>query len=272
MKNKPKFFGNVCFWLSIISVLLFIGIVLFGTYLYKASIITLIDFRTIFYGDEGTFDSALFWSAISAIAAIIAVIVAYKIGKKTNETSDKVANMQKEQSRLYSEPHTIITTISILNVNWEHSSDEKKIKTIKECNYPYYTELTIGAEITNLSMIKIDFLNTSEAFTRLRFCEAEFTDQDKIVMSFNMSTVGTHANHIVVSNKETTNAQSIGLLLPKDSLSKLRGTVLTIRCFLDNNFGNCYKETQNYVISDVIDETVSFYPVNTEKNKFEKIH
>ena len=82
MKNKPKFFGNVCFWLSIISVLLFIGIVLFGTYLYKASIITLIDFRTIFYGDEGTFDSALFWSAISAIAAIIAVIVAYKIGKK----------------------------------------------------------------------------------------------------------------------------------------------------------------------------------------------
>ena len=79
-------------------------------------------------------------------------------------------------------------------------------------------------------------------------------------------------NHIVVSNKETTNAQSIGLLLPKDSLSKLRGTVLTIRCFLDNNFGNCYKETQNYVISDVIDETVSFYPVNTEKNKFEKIH
>ena len=43
MKSKIKIFSNICFWLSIIAILLFVGVVLFATYLYKVNIISLIE-------------------------------------------------------------------------------------------------------------------------------------------------------------------------------------------------------------------------------------
>lgn len=270
--KKQRMYQNVCFWLCVIAILLFVGVVLFGVFLHQKSFITLIDFKSLFCNSEGAFDSAIFWSAISAIAAIIAAIIAYIIGKKTIEISNKVANIEHEQSRLYTEPHTIVNAISVQSVVWSTSADGKKIKTIKDCNFPYYTELTSTSDLNDLVMLKIDFINTSEAFARLRFNEAEFKEQEKIIAKFNMSTMGTHANHIIVPINSSQSVSSIGLILHKESIKSLRGTALKLSCYLDNNFNSCYLETQNYLVADITDDFVSYYPINYNENRYEKIH
>lgn len=272
MKSKIKVFSNICFWLCIIAALLLVGIVLFAVYLYKVNIISLIDLSTLFTNENGVFDFSVFWTAISAISAVIAVIVAFFIGKRQIEISDKVANIEDWQNRLYIEPHTIVNDISTSEVVWEKSEDGTKIRSIKDCGFPYYTELITKTDLNDYILLKIDFFNTSEAFARLRFDEAQFVNEDKVVAKFNMSTMGTHVNHIVVSTKSSQGSSSVGLLLSKELVKKLRGASMTVSCFLDNNFNNCYRETQSYFISDIVDNKVSFYPISVDKNEFKKIH
>lgn len=129
----------------------------------------------------------------------------------------------------------------------------------KGVDYPYYVNNLESDHLTNFSVITVTFINTSEAFARLRF--------DKAIIKHNDDS-GAHRNHVMLKKE---GSGKIGLLIGNDLLAKLRGTKLTISVFLDNNFNDCYWNEQSYHISDVCEGNVTFMPHDISKNVFKKI-
>lgn len=272
MKSKKnKLLNNICFWLFVIAVLLLIGLILFSVYLYKLDLIKFIDFRSLLYDENDSFNPDLFWSALASIGTVIGTIATIIVGIFTIKISQKMHNIEEKQNQLYTEPHTFINTIKVQPAWFELSDNTQKLKGLKDFKHPFYNDKGEDIDLTHSSIIVLEFINSSEAFARLRFNNAVFKNNTDIVASFDMSTFGTHTNHIMVSNDNNPNTAKIGLLLTTRKLSTLQNTTFTISYFLDNNFGECFKETQNYMISDITDDTVSFYPIDFRKNSYEKM-
>lgn len=154
------------------------------------------------------------------------------------------------------------------NMGFYEILDEWK-NLIKNIDYPYYVNRLENDHIRNFSIITVTFVNTSEAFTRLRFDEATIKhNDDDVVARYNMSTFGAHRNHVMLKKGDT---GKVGLLIGNDLLDQLRGTKLTIASYLDNNFRECFWDEQSYHISDVCEETVTFMPIDVSKNIFKKV-
>lgn len=268
--KAKKFFNNVCFWLFFIAIFLLTGVVLFAIYLYKIDLIHLIDFRSLLYNEQNVFSPELLWSSVEAVATLIGTLAAILIGIFTIKMSKRLQEIEEQQNQLYTEPHALVDNISIQSATFE-ISEQNKIKGLQNCNYPFYNNKNDKLDFAPSSLIVLEFINTSEAFARLRFDNAIFRNGDTIVASFDMSTFGTHPNHIMLPKENIRENAKIGLFINNQILSQLRGTTLTISCFLDNNFKHCFRETQSYLISDITDEIVSFYPQDFRNNTYEKI-
>lgn len=269
--KKHKILNNICFWLFIIALLLLSGIILFAVYLYKIDLIKLIDFRALIYNEQGAFSPDLFWSALESIGTVIGTIAAILIGIFTIKISIEVKKIEEKQNRLYTEPHIFTDTIKIQPAWFQLSDNSKKLKGLKDFYHPFYNDKGEEIDFTYSSIVVLEFINSSEAFARLRFDSAIFKNNDDVIASFDMSTFGTHINHIMVPSGTNPNIARIGLVINTQKLPLLHGTTLTISYFLDNNFGECFKEIQNYIISDITDDTVSFYPVDFTQNSYKKI-
>ena len=202
-----------------------------------------------------------FWDAVSAIANIV-------IGFSTITLNHKIHIMQARQNKLYMEPHAILNNIYIKTIEPELSNSGKEFKSIKDFDYPFYIDKNDDLDIKNSVLIVLKFINTSEAFARLRFVSATFQNQN-LVASYGFDTIGTHINHIVLSKDHNDTPPQIGLLINSKRIPLLIGTKISLSFFFKNNFGDCYKETQHYFISHLVDESVSFYPCNFQENSFE---
>lgn len=219
------------------------------------------NFHTIARADD--------WNAIDVIVAafvgVNTVIVSYKLAK----LQKKQAAIEMEQHRLFTEPHVFVDNIEISSVQYENNAENSEMKTIKEVNYPYYANGSVDENQDNIVMITFTFVNTSEAFARVRFNEASFgNDGGCDNMKYDISSCGVHENHIMLKKAAT---GKIGLLLNKELVGKLEGKKITISVFLDNNFNECFKDTQSYYISAVCEEKVSFMVCNRAENSFEKV-
>ena len=72
----------------------------------------------------------------------------------------------------------------------------------KGVDYPYYVNNLESDHLTNFSVITVTFINTSEAFARLRFDKAIIKhNDDSIVASYNISTFGAHRNHVMLKKR-----------------------------------------------------------------------
>lgn len=258
MKSQNRW---ICFWLGVIAFLILSGVILFAAYIYKFD--PLSPFFELFQADAN-----VFWSAINAIATT-------GIGIATVFVSIKLAKMQKSQVRieeqqhlLQTEPHILIDSLDVCAAECELTVDKKMIKTIKGINYPYYINILDSNSLTNFSVITITFVNTSEAFARLRFDKATIGYDDNDAMAnYNISTFGAHKNHVMLRKGDS---GKLGLLIGNDLITKLRGTKLTLSVFLDNNFNECYWNEQSYRILDVCEGAVTFMPHDMSKNVFKK--
>ena len=259
MKNQNR---GICIWLGIIAFLLLCGVVLFAAYIYKFDPLSLVSvlFQT---------DANVIWNAINVVATIGVGIATVVVSSKLAKLQEGQAHIEKKQHLLLTEPHILVDSVEVSIAECELTTDRTMIKTIIGVNYPYYVNILESNEFTNFSVITVTFVNTSEAFTRLRFKEAIIKhNDDDIIAKYNGSTFGAHRNHIMLSKEES---GKFGLLIGDGLLPKLRGTILTIATFLDNNFNECYVDEQSYFISDVCEEIITFMPYDIGKNVFMKL-
>lgn len=260
-KEKSKYLG-ICIWLAIIAFLLLCGVVLFAAYVYKFDPLSLVSalFQT---------DANVIWSALDVIVTGLVGVFTIIVSVKLAKMQEGQARIEEQQHSLYTEPHILIDALSICPAECELTSDGKAIKTIKDVNYPYYVNKLEDNHLTDFSVITVTFVNTSEAFARLRFDKAVIKhSDDDIVASYNISTFGAHRNHVILKSGAS---GQIGLIIRNSSLSKLRGTKLTISTYLDNNFSECFWDEQSYHISDQCEGVVTFMPYDVSKNIHKKI-
>lgn len=259
MKNQNRW---ICIWLAVIAILILCGVFLFASYVYKFDPLT--PFMELFQTDAN-----VTWSAISVFATAGVGIAAVIVSNKLAKIQQGQARIEKQQHLLQTEPHILIDSLDVCGTACELTADKKMIKTIKGVDYPYYVNNLGSDKLTNFSIIAVTFVNTSEAFARLRFDKAIIKqNDDSVVASYNISTFGTHRNHVMLKKE---GSGKIGLLIGNDLLAKLGGTKLTISVFLDNNFNECYWDEQSYYISDVCEGNVTFMPYSISKNVFKKI-
>ena len=162
----------------------------------------------------------------------------------------------------------MIDQIEIIPAVCELTRDGKSVKTVKGIDYPYYINNLEDNHLTNLSIITLTFVNTSEAFARLRFDNAIIKQPDNTIANYNISTFGAHKNHIMLKKESS---GKIGLLIGNESLARLKGAKITISTYLDNNFNNCYLDEQSYQIMGVYEETVTFMPNSIVENSFKQL-
>ena len=262
MKNgENKHFG-ICLWLAVIAFLLFCGVILFAAYVYKFDPLSLVSelFKT---------DANVIWSAINVVATAGVGAATVYVSVKLAKMQEGQAHIEEQQHLLQTEPHIIIDLLDVRPAECELTSDGKRIKTVKNIDYPYYVNRLEEDHIRNFSIITVTFINTSEAFARLRFDEATIKhNDDDVVARYNMSTFGAHRNHVMLKKGDI---GKVGLLIGNDLLEQLRGTKLTIASYLDNNFRECFWDEQSYHISDVCEEAVTFMPIDVSKNVFKKV-
>lgn len=259
MKNQNKW---ICIWLAVIAALILCGVILFAAYVYKFDPLT--PFTELFQTDAN-----VIWSAINVVATAGVGIATVFVSIKLAKMQEGQARIEEQQHLLQTEPHIFIDSLDVCSTVCELTADKKMIKTIKGVDYPYYVNNLESDHLTNFSVITVTFINTSEAFARLRFDKAIIKhNDDSIVASYNISTFGAHRNHMMLKKE---GSGKIGLLIGNELLAKLRGTKLTISVFLDNNFNDCYWNEQSYHISDVCEGNVTFIPHDTSKNVFKKI-
>lgn len=262
MKNDKNKYLWICIWLAIIAILLLCGVILFAAYVYKFDPLSL--FSTLFQTDAN-----VIWSAINVVATAVVGAATVVVSVKLAKLQEGQAHIEKQQYRLQTEPHILIDSLEIHPAECELTADRKTIKTIKDVDYPYYVNTLEDSNLSNSSIITVTIVNTSEAFTRMRFNEAIIKHNDEtIIAKYNISTFGAHKNHTML--KQGCSGK-IGLLIGNDILNKLRGTQFTISTYLDNNFNECFKDTQSYRIFDVCEERVTFMPLSIRKNTFTKI-
>ncbi len=259
MKSKNRW---ICIWLAVIAGILFCGLVLFAAYVYKFNLLSPIS--EIFHAD-----ASVVWTALNAIATVVIGIAAFVINKKLESLQEKQVVIVTEQHRLLTEPHILVDNIEKCKAEMELSADGRYLKALKDIDYPYYSNIYEEDALTNVVLITVSIINTSEAFARVRFNEASFKDcQGNFIANYNGTTFGVHKNHLMIKKGET---GKIGLLLRNDLLSELQGTKFTISTFLDNNFNECFNDIQHYELSFLCDEKVSFRPCTIEDNSFRKI-
>lgn len=268
-KKCKNIFNNICFWLFIISTILLFLAILFCIYLFKINAIHLIDFRNLIFDDNNKFSPNLFWTSLSALGTLLGTIAAIIIGIYTLKLNNKLHEIENTQLRLYTEPHVMLNSISISRVDFETSIDNSKIKGIAKFPYPYYSELKSPPNLASSVLIVLDVVNTSFAFARLRFDSAKFTDNNQICLAeYNLSTIGTHINHIMLPTNNFDSSAKLGLIIDSKNINLLAGSKLTLSYFLDNNFGDHFKEVQHQYITDITDDIVSFYPCDFKNNEF----
>lgn len=262
MKNKMSSNKGICIWLGIIAFLLFCGVLLFAAYVYKFD--PLSPFFELFKAD-----AEVFWSALNVLVTMGVGIAMVIVSLKLSKLQATQAYVETQQHLLQTEPHILVDSIDINVANWEMTSDQTKLKTLRNIDYPYYTNAFENDNLTDFSIITITIINTSEAFARLRFNEAIFNNTDEnIIAKYNSTTVGVHKHHIMLKRGDSC---QIGLLIDNKLLNKLSGVKFTLSTYLDNNFNECFIDEQSYYIFDVCEDKTSFMPSDISKNKFKKI-
>lgn len=258
MKDKENFW--ICFWLAVISVTILIGVIVFTAYLYKFEPLSL--FSTLF-----AVDSNVVWVAINSIATIVIGGTTICINSKLSKVQQQIA-IENKQHLLYTEPHILIDSFEVIPASYQLTSGKEQIKTIMNFYEPYYTNKEEELDFNNFSLLIISFVNTSEAFLRLRFNEATILKSGKRIAYFNGSSFGIHKDYIMLRRGE---AGKIGLVINSALLYQLNHSQITVSTFLDNNFRETYKDSQSYTILDVCEGSVFSMPNDTTKNSFDKV-
>lgn len=260
MKNKKTNF-SICVWLGIIAFLLLCGVILFAAYLYKFNPLSM--FEEIFY-----LDKAVGWTALNAIGTIIIGVVTIIISSKVAKMQIEQSEIQELQSKLYTEPHILIDSITLESAECDIDNSGKIIKSIKNIDYPFFTDRIDKLELSEISLISITFINTSEAFARLRFNEATITQDEKTIAKFDLSTFGIHKQHLMLQKN---NIGKIGFVINDKKIDKLNHVQLTVSCFLDNNYNRTYKDKQSYILFNQVDGLFSFMPTNLKEKTYIKL-
>lgn len=160
-------------------------------------------------------------------------------------------------------------SIEISSVEGELSADRTQFKTLKGVDYPYYSNIRDESNLKDSVLITVSIVNTSEAFARVRFNEASFENLDgNKIAEYKMSTFGISKSHIMIPKDRS---GKIGFLLNRRLQDKLDNSKFLISTYLDNNFNECFKDIQNYVIWAVCEEKVSFMVCDIKQNSFEKV-
>lgn len=205
---------------------------------------------------------------MEALGTIIIGIVTILITIGLSKVEEKQSKLEMQQRTLYTEPHILIDSFDILSSELTLTSDKKCIKSIRGFEYPYYQNTSEEFDYNNFSILSVTFVNTSEAFARLRFDSATILSGEEIIAEFTFSSFGTHKNHIMLRKGET---GCIGLLINNSLIKKINGSFITVRSFLDNNFKDTYKDEQSYVLCNVCEGDITFMPNDISKNVFKLI-
>ena len=259
MKNKNNF--SICLWLAIIAFLILCGVILFAAYIYKFDPLSM-------FSDIFSFEANVFWTALNTIGTVAIGVVTILINQGLSKVQEQQSKLQIQQHTLYTEPHILIDSFDVMSTDVVLTSNKKEIKTIKDFDYPYYTNNTEELNFLSFSILAVKFVNTSEAFARLRFDSATIYTPDETIAEFNMSSFGSHKNHIMLRKGET---GVIGLLINNSLIEKINGSSITVRTFLDNNFKDSFRDEQTYHLSRVCEGSVTFLVVDISKNVFERI-
>ncbi len=261
MKKDKNSNFSICVWLGIISFILLCGVIIFAAYLYKFNPLSM--FSHIFHLDE-----SVGWNALEALGTIGIGLATLWLSSKVSKFQENQANIQNMQSMLYIEPHILVDSFELFSAEYELNDKKTEIKTLKGIDYPFFTNRKENLDLNDMYILAITFINTSEAFARLRFNEATITNGSEIIGSFNMSTFGTHKNHIMLKKEE---CKTIGLVINSESKKKLRGSKITISCFLDNNYNSTFKDVQSYILTSESDGMISFMPTKLSDNTYEEV-
>ena len=264
MKVKVKMLlKSICFWLFIISTVLLLAVVLFSVYLFKIDLLHLIDFRALFFGEDNAFSASVFWTAIGAISASI-------IGTFTVWNNFLLYGLQKRQLEQQTTPHIMLKRATIKeDLIYQLSSDGTQIKTISGISFPFYTNTKDHTDdLSRLIMIVLDFHNTTTVFAKVSIDKISISDNTSTFAEYNGSSVGYHDNHLFLCGNC---CDSLGLLIEKDLLSRLRGSELKVSVFLDNDSGEKFKDTHTFRLINSCDDTVIIMPSKAEDTSFTKI-
>lgn len=258
MKNQNKW---ICIWLAVIAFLLLAGVVLFAAYVYKFDPLT--PFIEIF-----SFKGDVFWSAANAIATAAIGIATIFINKGLSKVQEKQAKIELQQKTLYTEPHVLIDSFNVISTGLQLTTNGKEIKAIKNFDHPYFVNREGEFNYNDFSVLAVTFINTSEAFARLRFDSATIFQGEEIIGDFNFSSFGTPKFHIMLRKGES---GTIGLLVNNSLIPKINGTFITVRTILDNNFRESYRDEQTYLLSRICEGDVTFIPNDISKNVYKLI-
>lgn len=209
------------------------------------------------------------WNALDVVVSAVVGILTVTISSKLSKVQEKQSDMEIKQKQLTTEPHILVDNIEVMSAEGELSADKTEFKTIKEIDFPYYINIQDNVDLLNSVLIVVSFVNTSEAFARVRFNKLVFKDpEENKIGEYNISTVGVNKNHVMLPRGKSS---KIGFVLNRNLLSKLNGARFSISTFLDNNFNECFKDIQNYYICGICEERVSFMVCDVKENSFEKI-
>ena len=261
MKNDKNSNFSICVWLGIISFILLCGVIIFAAYLYKFNPLSM--FSHIF-----CLDKSVGWNALEAMGTIAIGIVTIWLSTKVSKVQKNQAKIQNMQNKLYIEPHILIDSFEILSAEYELNDEKTEIKTLKGIDYPFFTNCKEKLDLKDIYILSVTFVNTSEAFARLRFNEATIINGNETIGDFNISTFGTHKNHIMLKKGE---CKKIGLVINSDTRKRLKGSELTVSCFLDNNYNSTFKDEQSYFLTHESDGTISFMPMNLSNNTYKEV-
>ena len=252
-KNK-----DICIVLSLIVICLGIGDILMASYVYRSSV------GGLFQAEMG-----VVWDALNVVVTAMVGVATIIISRKLAKLEEKQADIEIKQNRLYTEPHILVDSIEISSVEGELSADRTQFKTLKGVDYPYYSNIRDESNLKDSVLITVSIVNTYEAFARVRFNEASFENLDgNKIAEYKMSTFGISKSHIMIPKDRS---GKIGFLLNRRLQDKLDNSKFLISTYLDNNFNECFKDTQNYVIWAVCEEKVSFMVCDIKQNSFEKV-
>ena len=245
MKKSNNFY--ICVWLAIIALILLLAVVILASYIYKSDIL---------------FSFSNFnWNEIEAIGTILIGVVSILITIRINK-------LQSLCNRLYIEPHVMVDSFEVIeNFNYELSLDKNEYKTIKNYNYPFFVQSKSEGHKSSF-ILSVTLINTSEAFARLRFKEAQFINSNNIIAEIYAATVGTHNNHFMLHKNDEA---KIGLVLNKKLLSEISDCKIKLSFYLDNNYNATYLDTQSYALLNKCDDVISFMPADLPANNYKEI-
>lgn len=237
----------------------FCGVIIFAAYLYKFNPLSM--FSDIFHLDKG-----IAWNALEALGTICIGVVTIWLSIKVSKFQENQANIQNKQNMLYIEPHILVDSFVLFSAEYELNNNKTAIKSLKGIDYPFF--INCEEKLNDMYILSVAFVNTSGAFSRLRFNEATIVNDNKTIGSFNVSTFGTHKNHIMLKKGE---CKTIGLIINSETKEKLIDSKITISCFLDNNYNSTFKDVQSYIITSESDGMISFMPTKLCDNTYEKV-